>query len=379
MKRKISALLAADIVKYSRLVADAEEETVRRLAAYRAVFEEAAARHGGRIVNMVGDAVLAEFPSSVDAVRSALDVQETARASNAAYPPERHMQIRIGVTLADIMDQDGELFGDGVNIAARLESLAPAGAICVSQTVREQVAGKIEATFVDIGAQQVKNLPNPIHAYVIAQPDTAAPAAKQAAGPRRGRLLAAAAVAAAACAAAAVAAVQLRGERAPPPSAAAAAPATQLASAASGPRFDEGKLRALAKSQSIPLPPRLRVLMPDAAVPAAYAGYLGAWGGDKRWNNRGRQGILVVESVDDAGTAIGIYAHSVPLVPNEATQNSARFVPFAATVSDKGLHFVWGPSTYTFLLMPDGSMWGRLDSNNERGHFDLSIVLQRID
>ena len=128
MKRKISALLAADIVKYSRLVADAEEETVRRLAAYRAVFEEVTARHGGRIVNMVGDAVLAEFPSSVDAVRCALEVQASARESNTAYPAERQMQIRIGVTLADIMDQDGELFGDGVNIAARLESLSPAGA-----------------------------------------------------------------------------------------------------------------------------------------------------------------------------------------------------------------------------------------------------------
>jgi class 3 adenylate cyclase len=390
MKRKISALLAADIVKYSRLVADAEEETVRRLAAYRAVFEEVTARHGGRIVNMVGDAVLAEFPSSVDAVRCALDVQATARTSNTAFPPERQMQIRIGVTLADIMDQDGELFGDGVNIAARLESLAPAGAICVSQTVREQVAGKIEATFIDIGEQQVKNLPNPIHAYVIAQPGADAPVAKKAPSPRRGRVLAAAAVIAAACAAAAVAAVQLRGERAPAPAVAAApaplreqtsagAPGQQLASLAPASRFDEAKLRALAKTQSIPLPPRVRILMPDAAVPATYAGYLGAWGGDKRWNNRDRQAILVVERVEDDGTAVGIYAHGLPLAPNEATQNSARFVPFAATVNDKGLHFTWGRSSYTFLLMPDGSMWGRLDSNNERGHFDLSIVMQRIE
>jgi adenylate cyclase len=400
MKRKISALLAADIVKYSRLVADAEEETVRRLAAYRTVFEEVTAHHGGRIVNMVGDAVLAEFPSSVDAVRCALDVQEAARTSNAAYPPERHMQIRIGVTLADIMDQDGELFGDGVNIAARLESLAPAGAICVSQTVREQVAGKIEATLIDIGEQQVKNLPNPIRAYVIAQPGAEAPQAKKVAKPRRGRVVATAAVVAAACAAAAVAAVQLRGERAPtsavaaaptpqdvPPSMAApasaaapaAAPATQLASVTPAFRFNEAKLRVLAKSQSIPLPPRVQILMPSSAVPATYASYLGAWGGDKRWNDRGRQAILVVERVDDDGTAVGVYAHGVPLVPNEATQNSAHFVPFAARLTDKGLHFPWGPSSYTFLLMPDGSMWGRLDSNNERGHFDLSIVLQRIE
>ncbi|HEY4918943.1 MAG TPA: adenylate/guanylate cyclase domain-containing protein [Xanthobacteraceae bacterium] len=379
MKRKISALLAADIVKYSRLVADAEEETVRRLAAYRAVFEEAAARHGGRIVNMVGDAVLAEFPSSVDAVRCALDVQETTRLHNETYPPERHMQIRIGVTLADIMDQDGELFGDGVNIAARLESLSPAGGICVSQTVREQVAGKIAATFHDIGEQRVKNLPNPIRAFVIAQPGAGALPSRRLLSRPRGRLLAAAVLIAAAGAASIVAAVQFRGARQTTAAPAQAATAPQLAATPAALHFDEAKVRALAKSQSIPLPPRLRVLMPDAAVPAAFAGYLGAWGGDKRWNNRGRQAILVVESVDDAATAIGIYAHGVPLVTNETTQNSARFVPFAATITDKGLHFVWGPSTYTFLLMPDGSMFGHLESTTERGHFDLSILLQRIE
>ena len=376
MKRKISALLAADIVKYSRLVADAEEETVRRLAAYRAVFEEAAARHGGRVVNMVGDAVLAEFPSSVDAVRCALDVQETTRLHNETYPPERHMQIRIGVTLADIMDQDGELFGDGVNIAARLESLSPAGGICVSQTVREQVAGKIAATFHDIGEQRVKNLPNPIHAYVIAQPGAGALPSRRVLSWRRGRVLAAAVVIAAAGTVAIVAAVQFRGARQTP---AQAATAPQLAAVPAALRFDEGKVHILAKSQSIPLPPRLRVMMPEAAVPAALTGYLGAWGGDKRWNNRGRQAILVVERVEDDGTAVGIYANGVPLAPNEATQDSARFVPFAATVNDKGLHFTWRSSSYTFLLMPDGSMWGRQDSNNERGHFDLSIVLQRVE
>src|SRR5690348_5424663 len=109
MKRKISALLAADIVKYSRLVADDEEATVHRLADYRAVFEETTSRHGGRVVNMVGDAVLADFASSVDAVRCALDVQAAIAEHNRAYPEDRRMQVRIGITLADIMDQDGEL------------------------------------------------------------------------------------------------------------------------------------------------------------------------------------------------------------------------------------------------------------------------------
>src|SRR5215470_13421295 len=127
MKRKISALLAADIVKYSRLVADDEEETVHRLADYRALFEEVTARHGGRIVNMVGDAVLADFSSSVEAVRGALDILTAIGEHNRAFPDDRLMQVRIGVTLADIMDKEGELFGDGVNIAARLESLAPPG------------------------------------------------------------------------------------------------------------------------------------------------------------------------------------------------------------------------------------------------------------
>ncbi len=377
MKRKISALLAADIVKYSKLVAEAEEETVRRLADYRALFEELAARHGGRIVNMVGDAVLAEFPSSVDAVRCALDVQETTRGRNEAYPADRRMQIRIGVTLADIMDQDGELFGDGVNIAARLESLSPPGGICVSQTVREQVAGKITASFRDIGEQRVKNIPNPIRAYVIGDPGAAG-------RPRRqimstGRVLASTAILAAACLASIVAAVQLRGSgstaaRSPP-----APAAPRLAGVSTGLRFDEAKVRALAERQSIPLPPQLKVFAAAGSVPHALTEYLGAWGGDKRWNARGRQAILVVESIDEFGTAIGVYAHGVPLVPNAVTQNSARFVPFAATVTDKGLHFAWGPSKYNFLLMPDGSMWGQLDSNNERGHFDLSVVLRRVE
>ncbi|HEY1540956.1 MAG TPA: adenylate/guanylate cyclase domain-containing protein [Xanthobacteraceae bacterium] len=381
MKRKISALLAADIVKYSTLVAEAEEETVRRLADYRALCEDLASRHGGRVVNMVGDAVLAEFPSSVDAVRCALDMQEAMRARNEAYPLDRHMQVRIGVTLADIMDQDGELFGDGVNIAARLESLSPAGGICVSQTVREQAVGKVAAAFRDIGEQRVKNLPQPIRAYVIDPPGADAAVAGKMLQLRRGRVLAAVVVAAVA-GTAGVTAVQFRDAPKTPASALPAAPAPSLAAipAATGTRrFDEAKLRALAAGQSIPLPPRLRVIMPDAAVPRGLADYLGAWGGEQRWNKRGRQAMLIVESIDEAGTAIGVYAHGVPLNPNAITQNSARFVPFAATVTDKGLHFAWGRSNYNFLLMPDGSLWGQLDSNNERGHFELSIVLQRVE
>ena len=379
MKRKISALLAADIVKYSKLVADDEEQTVRRLAAYRAAFEEATSRLGGRIVNMVGDAVLAEFPSSVDAVRCAVEIQEAARLRNRDFPADRRMHLRIGVTLADILDQDGELFGDGVNIAARLESLAPPGGICVSQTVREQAAGKLALEFEDIGQQRVKNLPSPIRAFVIAPQGEEGAGFRKAWAIRKGRLLAGAAALAVAFAAS-IAAVQLRdAAQAPRQAGVVASLASQPDSPQFAARFDAAKVRALAKNQSIPLPRNLRTLLPAPNVPAKLANYLGAWGSDRRWNDRGRQAILIVESIDDAGTALGFYAHGVPLVTNETTQNSARFVPFAATVSDKGLHFVWGQSKYTFMLMPDGSMWGQQDATNEKGHFDLSIVLDRIE
>jgi len=387
MKRKISALLAADIVKYSKLVAEAEEETVRRLADCRTLFEDTTARHGGRIVNMVGDAVLAEFPSSVDAVRCALDVQETTRKNNESYPADRRMQIRIGVTLADIMDKDGELFGDGVNITARLESLSPAGGICVSQVVREQVAGKIAASFRDIGEQRVKNLPNPIRAYVIDAPGTAVRQPRKLVTTSRA---VSAAVVLVAAGAAMVAATQWRRSGSTPASvpavsnataatSAPAAPATPQLAAVPAVRFDDAKVRALAERQAIPLPPHLKIRPAAATVPRGFSDYLGAWGGDQRWAKRGRQAILVVESVDEAGTVVGIYAHGVPLVTNPVTEKSARFVPFAATITDQGLHFTWASSKYTFRLMPDGSMWGQVDSNNERGHFDLSILLQRIE
>jgi len=380
MKRKIAALLAADIVKYSRLVADDEEQTVHRLADYRAVFQDVTSRHGGRIVNMVGDAVLADFPSSVDAVRGALAVQEAIAEHNRSYADERRMQVRIGVTLADIMDQDGELFGDGVNIAARLESLAPPGGICVSQTVAEQVAGKLTVTFDDIGPQRVKNIPNPIRAYVFvpqAQAHGVAPWKRL--RTRKGRLLAGAAALTVAFAGSIVAAVQFHAPGQAPrwgPASLAQGPA---AAARAAVRFDGEKVRVLAEKQAIPLPRNLKVLAPATNVPANLAGYLGAWGGDKRWNERGRQAMLIVESIDESGTALGFYAHGVPLVPNEVTQNSARFTPFAAMVTERGLHFVWGQSKYTFRLMPDGSMLGELDSTNSRGHFNLSMTLHRIE
>lgn len=168
MKRKIAAIFAADIAGYSRLVAEDEEETLRRLASYRAVVDDFIAKANGRIFNTAGDAVLAEFPSAVDAVRCAIDIQESLRTRNMAYPPSRQMSFRIGITIGDVVERDGDLLGDGVNIAARLEGLAEVGGICVSRAVHEQVVNKLSVQFADIGAQEVKNIPTPVHAYMVA-------------------------------------------------------------------------------------------------------------------------------------------------------------------------------------------------------------------
>jgi len=192
MKRKIAAIFAADIAGYSRLVAEDEEETLRRLASYREVVDDFIAKSGGRIFNTAGDAVLAEFPSAVDAVRCAIDIQESLRTRNMAYPPSRQMSFRIGITIGDVVERDGDLLGDGVNIAARLEGLAEVGGICVSRAVHEQVANKLSVQFADIGAQEVKNIPTPVHAYMVAmrredgtyaKPQLKKPASKLAAAP----------------------------------------------------------------------------------------------------------------------------------------------------------------------------------------------------
>ena len=169
MKRKIAVILAADIAGYSRLIAEDEEETLRRFETYRTVFTEFVERGGGRIFNTAGDAILAEFESAVEAVRAAVDVQESLRARNLAYPPSRHMNFRIGITIGDVVEREnGDLLGDGVNVAARLESVAPPGGICVSRSVHEAVASKMGLTFADAGPQTLKNIPERIHAYTLA-------------------------------------------------------------------------------------------------------------------------------------------------------------------------------------------------------------------
>src|SRR5215472_15912708 len=165
IKRKLATILVADAVGYSRLTAEDEDGTIRRLAEFRDVVDEIIAKHDGRIFNTGGDSVLAEFASPVEAVRCAVDFQEAARSRNILQPPEKQLRFRIGIILGDVLVRGSDLLGDGVNVAARLEGLAEPGGICVSGTVWDHIQGKLSLGYVDIGEQTFKNMPRPVRAY----------------------------------------------------------------------------------------------------------------------------------------------------------------------------------------------------------------------
>ncbi len=160
--RKLTTILAADVVAYSRLMAADEEATLRTLKTYRGVIDGLIDRHHGRLVGTAGDAVLVEFGSAVEAVRCAISIQEDLRVRNAELPEDRQMLFRVGINVGDVMIEGDDLFGDGVNVAARLEGLADPGGICISGSTFDQVKNKLSTGFEDMGPQEVKNIPQPV-------------------------------------------------------------------------------------------------------------------------------------------------------------------------------------------------------------------------
>ena len=172
VERRLAAILAADVAGYSRLIEADEEETLSRLKALRAeVIDPKIAAHHGRIVKTTGDGLLVEFGSVVDAVRCAAEMQAALAESNAPLPQEWRIAFRIGINVGDIVVEDGDIFGDGVNIAARLEGLAEPGGICVSARVQEDAAGRLELAFEDMGEQQLKNIARPVRVYRVCDAD----------------------------------------------------------------------------------------------------------------------------------------------------------------------------------------------------------------
>jgi len=165
MERKLTAILSADVEGYSRLMGEDEEATIRTLTSYRQLMTPAIQVHRGRVVDSPGDNLLAEFGSVVDAVQCAVVIQSTLRAENANLPQNRRMEFRVGINLGDVMVEGERIYGDGVNIAARMEGLAEGGGICISGTVFDQIKGKVSVNFEDLGPQQVKNIAESIRAY----------------------------------------------------------------------------------------------------------------------------------------------------------------------------------------------------------------------
>jgi adenylate cyclase len=182
VERKLAAILSADVVGYSRLMAEDEAATIRTISDYREAIAMRVRKHRGRVVDAPGDNVLAEFPTALEAVRCALEVQGVLRALNSSLPAERRMDFRIGIHMGDVATEGERIYGDGVNIAARLEGLAEAGGVCISATVHEQVRNKLDAGFLDLGDQTVKNIPEQVRVYRVqpqspsAEPAVTAPA-----------------------------------------------------------------------------------------------------------------------------------------------------------------------------------------------------------
>ena len=173
MERKLAAIFSTDVAGYSRLMGDDEEATIRTLTAYREVISSLIQHYRGRVVDSPGDNLLAEFASVVDAVRCAVEIQHALKEKNAELPEHRQMQFRIGINLGDVIVEGERLYGDGVNIAARLESLAIPGGICISGTVYDQVENKLALNYEYQGEQTVKNIAKPVRVYRVVMDDAA--------------------------------------------------------------------------------------------------------------------------------------------------------------------------------------------------------------
>ncbi len=167
IKRKLTAILAADVVGYSRLMGEDEVGTLATLSAYRETMDSFVDLHHGRVVGSAGDSLLADFTSVVDAVQCAVEIQRELQRRNRDLPDDRKMEFRIGVNLGDVIIKGDDIFGDGVNIAARLDSLAQPGGICISGGVYEQLKNKLALVYQDLGKQEVKNIADPVQAYNI--------------------------------------------------------------------------------------------------------------------------------------------------------------------------------------------------------------------
>jgi len=172
VKRKLTAILSADVKGYSRLMGEDEKGTVRTLSAYREIMASLIRQHHGRVVDATGDNLMAEFASVVDAVECAVEIQKELKTRNAELPENRRMEFRIGINLGDVIEEEGRIYGDGVNIAARIESLSEAGGVCISGSAYDFVGKKLSLGYEYLGEHTVKNIEKPVRVYrVLMEPE----------------------------------------------------------------------------------------------------------------------------------------------------------------------------------------------------------------
>jgi class 3 adenylate cyclase len=172
LERKLATILSADVAEYSRLMGEDEEGTLRTFRGHKQVFESLVAMHRGRIFNTAGDAILAEFNSAVEAVRCATDIQAALRTLNDKLPPNRQVRFRIGINLGDVMVQGQDLMGDGVNVAARIQTAAEPGGVCISGSVHDQIRNKLSLSFQSLGERSFKNIQQPVRTFSITEAES---------------------------------------------------------------------------------------------------------------------------------------------------------------------------------------------------------------
>ena len=410
IERKLAAIMLADLAGFSALMERDETRTYQRLRALREqIFLPKVAEYGGRVVKTTGDGFLAIFPSATASLGCGITIQRTNISQEAMKDEQERFHLRIGINLGDVVIDGDDVSGDGVNIAARLEPLAPSDGICVSGAIRDQVREDLGVELEDIGDQHVKNISRPVRAYRIdiASASRAAPPAQPATVASLGRLLADRRMLLIAAVILALAGLlsfgplwrslpsrspALRtGDAASPLAAGRGAPiaASQELERSGRVRVaNDETIRSAAASNGVELPKVLEFHPPAAEVPDKFASYLGAWSsGAERWGGRGRRVILLIESIRENGEASGQLAVSGP---NQFTSNQypAGHKPFSGKITDEGLQFFGkirdealqfsAGSVFKFQMVSADEIYGELEGIGDHGLFHTSIRLTRL-
>lgn len=401
IERKLAAIMLADIAGFSGLMERDETRTYQRLRLLRdQIVIPKVAEYGGRVVKTTGDGFLAIFPSATASLGCGITIQRTNISQEAMKDEQERFHLRIGINLGDVVIDGDDISGDGVNIAARLEPLAPKDGICVSGAIRDQVREDLGVELEDIGDQHVKNISRPVRAYridlagvskMVLATQNGAPSSLSSRIPTTLRFASIAAGVLALAAALLVVGLGWQpissrlpaarsGDTTAPRAPVRGAPAAQSRGSERSGRVhvaDDATILSAAASLEVPLPTDLEFYQPAAEVPDELASYLGVWSsGGRRWNGHGRHVILIIETIDKDGEVSGLIGDSGPN-SFTANQRPASYRPFSGKISDQGLKFT-RESMFRFQMESADEMYGELEGFGDAGLYHSSIRLTRL-